>query len=213
MAEARLQWRSAFDGLAPAGRSGGSVEDAGLRVLRRDALALVSVIARKGQAGGVRARIKARLGLDLPGGRSAVRDGDFAAIGTAPGAWLIVAEAKEAFADELARTLDGVAAVIDQSGAYQVVRLSGPALRDILAKGVALDFHPETFGPGAAAVTLADHINVILWRVDSGEAFTLDLVIPRSVFGDFWAWLTESAAAYGLALDDAGTSAAQGRMG
>jgi methylglutamate dehydrogenase subunit D len=211
MVEAALQRRSAFDGLALQRPS----EGAGLRVLRRDGVALANVIARKGQAGALRMRIKDRLGLDLPSGSSCVRNGDFAAIGTAPGAWLIVATAAAAvgFVDGLTRTLDGVAAVIDQSGAFEVLRLSGSALRDTLAKGVALDFHPEAFGPDGAAVTLADHVNVILWRVDSGEALTLDVAIPRSVFGDFWSWLTESAAVYGLALDDAPPAMVQGRMG
>jgi methylglutamate dehydrogenase subunit D len=202
MAEAALQRRSAFEGLAPGAQR--PSEGAGLRLLRRDGVALANVIARKGQAGVLRMRIKDRLGFDLPSGCSYVRSADVAAIGVAPDAWLIVAEATKAigFIGDLCRTLDGVAAVVDQSGAYQVLRLSGPALRDTLAKGVALDFHPEAFGPGGAAVTLADHVNVILWRVDSGEALTLDIAVPRSVFGDFWSWLTESAAAYGLALDD-----------
>jgi methylglutamate dehydrogenase subunit D len=211
MAEAALRRRSAFDGLAP----GAPSKNAGLRALRRDGLALANVIARKEQTSTLRRRIKDSLGLDLPNGSSCVRNGEFSAIGTAPGAWLIAAEAAKAagFVDDLTRTLDGAAAVIDQSGAYQVLRLSGQALRDVLAKGVALDFHPEAFPSGGAAVTLADHVNIILWRVDSGEALTLDMAAPRSVFGDFWSWLTESAAAYGLALDDPPATMVEGRIG
>ena len=214
MAEAVLQRRSAFDSLVLDEWSRGADGASSLRIARREGLALANVIARRGQASALLVRVKDRFGFDLPNGPLCARNVDIAAIGTAPGAWLIVAEAAtENFIDDLTRTLDGAAAVIDQSGAYQVLRLSGPALRDILAKGVPLDFHPEAFGLGAAAVTLADHVNIILWRVDSGEALSLDIAVPRSVFGDFWSWLTESAAAYGLALDDAPSAIAQGEMG
>jgi methylglutamate dehydrogenase subunit D len=179
--------------------------EAGLRVVRRDGPALASVMARAGQGGALRARMKERFGLDLPDGPRRAEAGSVTAVGMAPGAWLIVAEASEtvAFAEELALALDGVAAVADQSGAYEVLRLGGEALRTVLAKGVALDFHASAFGPDAAAVTLADHVGVILWRVDAGDALTLDIAVPRSFFRSFWSWLTESAASVGLALDGA----------
>jgi sarcosine oxidase subunit gamma len=200
----RLQSRSAFDDLATGSLPSGSLAEAGLRVARRDGLALTLVLARKERMDALRSRLKDLLGLELPRGSRCARSEDFAAIGTAPGAWLIGAEASRAadFIDALIRTLEGDASVVDQSAAYEVLRLSGPTLSEVLARGVALDFHPDVFGRDGAAVTLADHVNVILWRVDEARALTLDIAVPRSVFGDFWSWLAESAAAYGLVLNE-----------
>jgi sarcosine oxidase subunit gamma len=165
---------------------------------------MATVMTRAGQQGALQARMKARFGLDLPDGPRRRQAGPMTAVGVGPGAWLIATDApeREDFAGELAKALGGVAAVTDQSGAYEILRVGGHALRDVLAKGVALDFHPEAFGLEAAAVTLADHVNVILWRVDSGDELTLEIAIPRSFFGSFWSWLAESAASVGLSTDD-----------
>jgi methylglutamate dehydrogenase subunit D len=201
MADRGLQSRSAFDDLSRGAVRSGSLE-AGLRVSRRDGLGLAMVLARAGRTNVLRSCLNDHLGLELPNGPRCVRSEAFAAIGLAPDAWLLAAEASHAanFIDALTHTLDGVAAVVDQSAAYQVLRLSGLALSEVLAKGVALDFHPDAFGPDGAAVTLADHVNITLWRVDKAGRLTLDIAVPRSFFGDFWSWLTESAAAYGFTL-------------
>jgi methylglutamate dehydrogenase subunit D len=203
MAEAPLRSRSAFDDLPPAERLSRSVAQAGLRVLRRDGLRLATVACRAGKAGILRNHLKERFGLDLPSGPRRTRGGPVTIVGTAPGVWLVAAEASEGtdFVADLAHDLNGVASVADQSGGFEVLRLIGPALQSVLAKGVALDLHPEAFGPDAAAVTLADHVNVILWRVDDGDELALVIAVPRSYFGEFWSWLSESARSVGLAFE------------
>ena len=203
MAETPLRSRSAFDDLPPAERLSGPIVQAGLRVLRRDGLQLATVASRAGKGAVLRNHLKERFGLDLPDGPRRTRGGPIAIVGMAPGVWLVAGEPSEGteFVAELAEDLKGVASVADQSGGFEVLRVSGLALRSVLAKGVALDFHPEAFGLDAAAVTLADHVNVILWRVDDGDELTLDIAVPRSFFGGFWSWLSESARAVGLALE------------
>jgi methylglutamate dehydrogenase subunit D len=203
MAETKLQSRSAFDDLPPAERLSGSIAQVGLRVLRRDRLQLATVASRAGKGGVLRNYLKERFGLDLPDGPRRTRGGPVTIVGTAPGVWLVAAEPSEGteFVAGLAKDLNGVASVADQSGGFEVLRLSGLALQSVLAKGVALDFHPEAFGLDAAAVTLADHVNVIVWRVDDGDGLSLDIAVPRSFFGGFWSWLSESARSVGLALE------------
>jgi sarcosine oxidase subunit gamma len=201
MPEAKLQPRSAFDDLTPA--QGPSTSAAGLRALRRDAVLLAAVATRAGGDEVLRGRLKERYGLDLPDGPRRSHGRAITAVGVATSAWLFVAEPFEGgeFAVELGKILKGAASVVDQSSAYEVLRLSGPALRSVLAKGVALDFHADAFGRDAAAVTLVEQVRVILWRVDSGDELELDIAVPRSYFGAFWSWLTHSAASVGLALE------------
>ena len=54
----------------------------------------------------------------------------------------------------------GSASVTDQSDGRVVLEISGPRVRDVLAKGVMLDLHERDFRPGATAVTLMAHTGV-----------------------------------------------------
>jgi len=86
------------------------------------------------------------------------------------------------------------AAVSDQSDARLVLRLSGPKLRDVLAKGVPIDLHPNVFKPGDVATTLVAYIGVQLDRIDEAS---FQLTAPRSMAGSLWSWLSASAAEFG----------------
>ena len=99
-------------------------------------------------------------------------------------------------AQALARDLDGLAAIADQSDAYAVCRIAGPRARDALAKGVTLDLHPASFPSGSAAVTGIAGIGAVLWLGD--EAPTFDVAVARSLASSFWHWLVTGAAEYGL---------------
>jgi sarcosine oxidase subunit gamma len=94
--------------------------------------------------------------------------------------------------------LDGLASLSDQSDARAVLRLSGPKLRETLAKGCAVDLHARAFRPGDTAITAIAHIGVQLWQVDEGPTF--DILVARSMAGSFWRWFSASAAEFGLEL-------------
>ena len=161
-------------------------------------LGLATVLARKGARGAVHARVAALHGVTPPDGPTRAAAGDVAFVATGPGAWLAVDESgRPGWAARLAGELEGLASVSDQSDGYVAVRLEGPAVLEVLAKGVFIDLHPQAFPVGAAAATTLAHIGVILWRRDE-EAF--DLLAFRSYAGDLWRWLAESAAEYGLAV-------------
>ena len=61
------------------------------------------------------------------------------------------------------------AAVADQSDARLVLRLSGPRVRDVLAKGVPVDLHPQAFKPGDVANTLVGYIGVQIDMLDERD--------------------------------------------
>ena len=115
--------------------------------------------------------------------------------GTGPDQWIASAEGPEAqnFAARVRGRIGLFAAVSDQTDARLVLRLSGPKVREVLAKGVPLDLHPKVFKPGDVATTLVAYIGVQIDRIDE----TLQLTAPRSMAGSFWSWLSASAAEFG----------------
>jgi sarcosine oxidase subunit gamma len=174
---------------------------AGVIVADRDGLGFASVLARKGRAAALAERVRARLGIDLPQGPRRVGNGALAFAGTGPGAWLATAEDGDGVAAALREALGDLAAISDQSGGLAVLRLSGPRVRDALAKGIAIDLHPHRFAPGAVAVTAAAHVGLTLWRLpDGADGAVFEIAVARSLAGSFWHWLSASAAELGLVV-------------
>ena len=64
--------------------------------------------------------------------------------------------------------LDAIAAVVDQSDAWCVVRLEGVGAEDALARLVPLDLRKRAFPDGSATRTLLGHMTVGLARVSGG---------------------------------------------
>jgi sarcosine oxidase subunit gamma len=194
---AELAATSPLAGIARPGRHGRSAGPAGLMVEERTGLALASLIARKGKAVTLMAAIEAAFGVrpvDAP--RRVAKDG-VAFIGVGPGQWLASAEGEAAngFLVRLEAAAGGLAAVVDQSDSRLVLRLSGPRVRGVLAKGVPVDLDASVFGPASAASTIAAYVNVLLIQLD--DAPTYDLMAPRSYAGSLWSWLMASAAEHG----------------
>jgi sarcosine oxidase subunit gamma len=141
--------------------------------------------------------------MALPEGARASLVENTTIIGTGPGTWLVVQEAAEAdWAGHLERGLAGVASVADQSSAYAVLRLSGAASRRLLARCAFIDFAPESFGPGAAAVTLVAHMGAIIWQRDGAP--TYEIAVFRSFAGSFWHALETAAWGFGARLSRGG---------
>lgn len=194
MSAGRLESRSAFAGLLKPVGTG-----AGVTVQDRSGLEIVTLAARKGQEGALAARMQAAYGLRLPNGPKRVVAGTLAALGTGPSTWLVTREAGESnlLVTDLIEAVGTLASVTDQSSGYAVLRVSGPRVRDMFAKGLDIDLHPRAFGPGDAAVTACSHIGVTLWQLD--ETPTYEIALFRSMAGSFWHWLGDSAAEFGLA--------------
>jgi methylglutamate dehydrogenase subunit D len=194
MAEIRLKARSPFDGLLKPGRHGAQAGAPGVTLSERAGLALCVISAGAGKASEVAAKMASVTGLNEP---KRVTKNGFALIGTAPGQWLAVAESKEARAlpAMLGVALKGLATVVDLSDGKAVLRISGPRVRETLAKGCSLDLHPSVFKPGSAATTPVALIDCVIWQID--ETPTYDLAVPSSYAESFWSWLSASAAEFG----------------
>lgn len=205
--QAFLATCKAFDGeLARLKRARGR---ASLRVSERQGLGLATVMSRGGLQA-LAARIVDQFGVDLPPGSTRSATAGTAFIGIGPGTWLACQERTGAtWASDLATRLSGLASVSDQSSGYAVLRVAGPAARDLLSRGAFIDFHPTAFRPGSAAITTIAHIGVILWQLDSEPIY--EIALFRSFAGSFWHWLEATCAAMGItpALDELVSSNAQ----
>ena len=196
MASFAQQERSALHGLAVPGRYG-RVGTAGLVIEERTDMAFASVIAKRGKRFMLVNAVNTAFGVALPDGPRRATRGAVTFAGTGPDQWIASAEGSDVtgFAAKVRARLGPFAAVSDQSDARLVLCLSGPRVRDVLAKGVPIDLHPKAFKPGDVATTLAAYIGVQIDMLDDAPAY--QLTASRSMAGSLWSWLTASAAEYG----------------
>lgn len=191
--------RAPFTGLPFASAPG-----RGVIAIDRDGVGLASVLVRKGRIAALSQRACECFGIELPRGPHRAGADGVAFAGTGPEAWLVTSEqGGNAFAASLRETLGDLASVSDQSDGYAVLRLTGPKLRDTLAKIIPIDLHPRAFKPGDVASTLASHVGAMLWRLedDAEGSPVFEVAVFRSFAGSFWHALSASAAEFGLAMD------------
>lgn len=164
---------------------------ADLTIETMEGYALATIMARKGVGNG---GIYQALQIEVPTtGASRFNNTGLSLVSTGPGTWLAYrADRDAASIAELQQRLSGLASVSDQSGGYTILRLSGSSARTLLQRGVAIDLHPEAFGPGSVACTFIAHIGVVLWQLDAVP--TYQLAVFRSYSESFNHWLHSSAA-------------------
>jgi sarcosine oxidase subunit gamma len=192
------QERSPLHGLALPGQYGRAGAP-GLMIEERADIAFASVTAKHGKRFTLVNAVNTAFGVVLPDRARRATRGAVTFAGTGPDQWIASAEGPDAvgFAAKVRARVGPFAAVADQSDSRLVLRLSGPRLRDVLAKGVPVDLHPKSFKPGDVAVTLIAYIGVQLDMLDDA---TFQLTAPRSTAGSFWSWLTASAAEFGYEI-------------
>lgn len=194
MVETTWAPRTAWAGVAEPGHFG--IDDTGVTVaLCRDP-SIATLMCDHAGADKLAGAVKTALGIALPqAGRVATAD-RCTLIWTAPEQWMLIAPAQDYNAALPA--LSSAAAVADQTGGRAILRVSGPRVRDVLAKGVMLDLDAAQFAVGSAASTSIAHVPATLWRGDDeGGDAVFFLSVPRSMAGTFWAWFTASAAEFG----------------
>jgi sarcosine oxidase subunit gamma len=199
MAEfAALAPRAAFAGLL----SAVGPTPAGAAARARDDLALAAVATRKGAGAEFDARFQSVFGFEPPHGPRRARGVDAQWLGLGPGRWLAIGE-RDNFVNDLARDLDSVAAVVDQSDGLALIEIGGTRARRTLAKGLPIDLDASVFPFNAVASSAIAHIGVTIWRAGQGDddAPRFAIALYRSFAGSFSRWLMESAAEFGLALE------------
>lgn len=188
-----LQRTGAFASLVAALPAGGG----DLLIADRPGLGIATVMANAG--GGAGSRLEAAFGVVLPAGPAAAFGDGITVVGTGPDVWLAVREAApDGWIDQLTDALAGAASVADQSSGYALLRIGGPGARALLSRGAFIDFDPQAFRAGSAAVTLIAHMGTVIWQRD--DAPTYELAVFRSYADSFWHWINSAAAGYGARL-------------
>jgi len=141
------------------------------------------------------------LGVELPTTASTyAQNGDTTVIWQGPDEWLVTGTAMSGPELEV-RLREAVAmyggAAVDVSAQRTTLRLSGSRSRDVLAKGCALDLHPQSFAEDTAAETMLGQTGVILLAVNgSGDDYR---ILVRASFARYLAdWLLDAAEEYTL---------------
>jgi heterotetrameric sarcosine oxidase gamma subunit len=192
-----------------------STPGTGVVVTQRDGLSMALLASRKGRLEALASQAQELFGVELPRTPRRAGANGLTFIGLGVGRWLVlskparntvarsgasVGDIAATLVDSLRERLGELATVSDQSGSYAILHLSGPHVRDALAKCVLLDLHARVFVPGSAASTIASHIPVTLWRLDDSPTGSpqFEIAAPRSYAGSFSQLIAESAAELGI---------------
>lgn len=125
-------------------------------------------------------------------------DGDTTLLWTGPGQWFAVSE--HLGADELLASLEqrlssSDATISDLSHARTVLRVSGVAWRDLLAKGCPVDI--DAMVPGDCVASLLSHFSIVIHCVSDDSA---DVYVFRSFGVSLWEWLRGGAEEFGYSV-------------
>jgi sarcosine oxidase, subunit gamma len=146
--------------------------------------------------------VDAVLGITWPKATGAVASGRADIICVGPTDWLVLAADPDAtpWLHRLDALFQGSTfRATDVSQALIRIQIEGPEVRDLLAKGCALDLHPPLFPPGRSARTRFAGMPVIVHCTGTS---TFELVVTQSYADYLLAWLDDAA------LEFSGTAAA-----
>ena len=136
----------------------------GLEVVEVVPERLMSVAPFAGKNKDVSALLKTQVGSAL----SAVNRRSGSVTWFGHGTWTVAGEV----------SLEGLAAVTNQSDAWAVVALSGPQAEDVLARLVPVDLRASVFKRNHVAKTMLGHMSVTITRTGAN---TFEIIVMRSM--------------------------------
>jgi sarcosine oxidase subunit gamma len=146
--------------------------------------------------------VKNATGVDLPVVANTVAQaGDVRILWLGPNEWWVVGTdaRRQSLIDGLRQAFAGQHTnVTDVSESRTVITMSGPASRDVLARGISLDLHPRAFGPGQCAQTSLSRANVLLHQTDNAP--TYEIYVLKSFSDYLWRWIGLIAEDFGMTV-------------
>jgi methylglutamate dehydrogenase subunit D len=192
-----LERRSALqEALAKPGRPG-SGEARGLRLGEIRGWSLIQVAAFVPTAGELEGAVAAALGTPAlpPRIGAIVEAGPRRIFRTGPEQFWIVTPASDDLTSRLqAVVTPAMGAITPLSHSRSRIFIEGAAAGEVLARGMALDFHPAAFKAGEFALTGLHHTPVLVHR--SAE-MRYEIYAMRTFALSVWEWLTDAALPFG----------------
>jgi methylglutamate dehydrogenase subunit D len=180
----------------------------GVFITERTDVCFCSMLARKDAEAALTERVREVFDVALPLEPRYTGTAPIAFAWAGPSQWLAFGEGpSRPFELQLRSSLADVASIMDQSDGRTIIRISGPRVRDTLAKGVHIDLHPSVFRPGDTAISIVSSIGVHFWQIDSAP--TYEFAMFRSFAVSFWGWLVDAAAEFGVAVNDTSTQGSE----
>ena len=197
MHDSILTPQTALKGLINAGRYGRQEGDVGIRISEVKNFSLANITAFKNCREPLEKVIDEYLGLDLPIGPQRIEKNGYALIGHGPDQWLAIGyeENSAGIFDKLEKASRDYAAIVDQSDARAIIRLSGPDARKALAKGVSIDLDPSVFHTNCTATTFAAGLWINLWQINDSPAY--EISVFRGFGASLASWIKNSAEEFG----------------
>jgi sarcosine oxidase subunit gamma len=163
-----------------------------------------AIINIRGDAndGAFTSAVKNATGCDLPlVANTVAAAGDVRILWLGPNEWWVVGTdaRRSGLIDGLRQAFTGQHTnVTDVSESRTVITLSGPAARDVLARGMSNDLHPRAFGPGQCAQTSLSRTNVLLHQLDNTPSY--EIYVLKSFSDYLWRWIGLIAEDFGMSV-------------
>jgi heterotetrameric sarcosine oxidase gamma subunit len=191
----------------PAGRYGRNVPVPGLSVRVVGPRAMVQIMARRNQAAALGRILRSQYGVALPD-RPTLAPGDrVSLLWSGHDQWLALArdDSMPNLKAELQLAVAATASLSDQSDARFALVLSGPLVRETLAKVTLIDFHPRTFRPLQTVLTLFGHLNGQITQTDDTPSY--EVMVFRGFAESLWRSAHMAGAEYGIDVIETGLPA------
>lgn len=200
MTDLILSPRSALSYVITPGRRGKKEGQAGVILTEVSQFTLAHLTAFKGQKAALEMAIRDEFCIDLPNNSRRAERNRVSFIGIGPEQWIVMVYDPDSngFLTKLSHVVNGLAALVDQSDARAIVRISGSDARRALAKGVTVDLHPQVFGKDYATTTLAAGLSISLWQVE--DTPTYEISVFRAFAVSLYDWVIHSAEEFGIII-------------
>lgn len=177
---------------AAAGKPASSV------LLEEAALRGILTLRASTAQGELASALQSTLKLDLPEHlQSHSADKTLCVRWMSPDEWLLTCPVDQAFAIEqkLRAAIKGHIAIVNVTGGYCLLTLSGADAVKVLAKSTSYNLNPENFPEGKVVNTVMAKAQVTL-RAVGHERF--EILVRRSFADYLWLWLQRAGKEYGL---------------
>ncbi|MGQ7844438.1 sarcosine oxidase subunit gamma [Granulosicoccus sp. 3-233] len=144
------------------------------------------------------AALRSVLELELPERlQSDARGAHFCVRWMSPDEWLLSCPIEQAYDIEkkLRAAITGHIAIVNVSGGYCLLTLSGVDAINVMRKSTSYNINPENFPPGKVVNTVMAKAQATLMKLD-GDRY--EVLVRRSLADYLWLWLQRAGKEYGL---------------